>query len=454
MANELKWAREFFATYNPSYARYDNYYDGDHDQVLSDQVRSVFATLFKGLRYNLCPNVVDTLADRLVITGFVANERVQAMIDGIWTDRRMQSRSNVVHTDAVKRGDGFVIVWPGADGRPAIYPQSRGVMAVRYEDNGDAEQIAEAVKCWTVDTPSGRKELRVTRYLADRIERYLSHNATNGIPDNLAGLAWYGADEAESVIPNPYGRVPVFHFTNALRVNKFAQSEIKDVLPLQDGLNKTLVDMMVGSEFHGLPQRWVTGLEKFRDPQTGQEIKPFTTGADRIWTVASETVKFGQFDAADLEQFLGVVNAYVDAIARVSRTPPHLFMRNTGDFPSGESLRTAEAPLLSKVHKRQSVWGDVWEDVIGFAAQISGIADPWPIEAQWLDVTPHNESERINAGATKVESLGVSRAQVQRELGYNEEQIETMAAERIEEQKARVEAAAAAFNAGPTNRGE
>lgn len=449
MAKELRWARDFFSTYNTLYARYDSYYDGDHALALSDQVRNIFATLFKGLRYNLCPSVVDTLADRLIITGFTVEDNLKEVVETLWASRRMQSKADMVHSDAIRRGDAYVVVWPGLDGQPAIYPQSRGVIAVRYEDNGDDEQIAEAVKCWTVDTPDGSRLLRVTRYLPDRIERYQSRNAMNGMPDNLAGLMWYGADEAESTIPNPYGRVPVFHFPNSLRPNKFAQSELKDVVPLQDGLNKALVDMMVGAEFQGLPQRWVTGLETFRDPTTRKEVKPFSTGADRIWQVASQQAKFGQFDAADLKQFLEVIDAYISGVARVSRTPLHLFMLQTGDFPSGEALKTAEAPLLAKVSKRQSAWGDTWEDVITFCLQIAGVTEPGVVKTNWQDVTPHSERDQVDVASIKVESLGVSRRQAQRELGYDDNEIESMQEENAEDQSTRAERAAAAFNAGP-----
>ncbi|MEJ7690809.1 MAG: hypothetical protein WKF76_10475 [Nocardioidaceae bacterium] len=38
-------------------------------------------------------------------------------------------------------------------------------------------------------------------------------------------------------------------------------SEIEDIKPLVDALNKSLVDMMTTSEYVGRPRRWATGIE-------------------------------------------------------------------------------------------------------------------------------------------------------------------------------------------------
>ena len=54
--------------------------------------------------------------------------------------------------------------------------------------------------------------------------------------------------------------VPVVPFPN-LGEGSFGMSELRDVVPLQDALNKTLLDMLVGSESQALPQRYALGLE-------------------------------------------------------------------------------------------------------------------------------------------------------------------------------------------------
>jgi len=73
--------------------------------------------------------------------------------------------------------------------------------------------------------------------------------------------------------PNPYGRVPVFHFPNR-RVYDYGISDLADVIPIQDALNKALMDMLVAMEFGAFKQRWVTGIEYETDPVTGKPKPP------------------------------------------------------------------------------------------------------------------------------------------------------------------------------------
>jgi hypothetical protein len=46
------------------------------------------------------------------------------------------------------------------------------------------------------------------------------------------------------------------------------------MVPLQDGVNKLITDMLVASEFAAFRQRWVTGIEIPRD-ENNNPIEPF-----------------------------------------------------------------------------------------------------------------------------------------------------------------------------------
>ena len=56
-------------------------------------------------------------------------------------------------------------------------------------------------------------------------------------------------------IPNPLGMVPVVEFRNGDRLLDDGVSEIADLVPLVDGLNKSLADMLVTSEYAARPCR-------------------------------------------------------------------------------------------------------------------------------------------------------------------------------------------------------
>lgn len=450
MANEFTWARNHFSTYNSLYELYENYYYGEHRQLLTDEMRKQIKKVMGGIKDNLCPIVVDSVSDRLILSGFTSDDdTANTFLADMWKSQRLESKALTLHQNIVMRGDDYVIVWPDASGEPRIYPQSRGVIAVRYEDSDEEQVIAEAVKCWKVLQPNGQYKLRVNRYWPDRVERYSSNGTVTTMPTSLKDLIPYNLDDSGEVVTNPFGRVPVFHFPNSLRPNVFGQSELVNVVPLQDLLNNAHVDLAAACEFEGFRQKWATGVEVPIDPTTGKEVEAYKIARDRIWTNPDPEAKFGQFESGDLEKILAVINDYRIEIARVSRTPVHLMMLHEGNFPSGEALKTAEAPLLTKVDKRTSFFGDTWEDIVAFCCQIKGI-DPGNITAQWQNVTPHSDLDQTQVAVNKLQ-IGVSKKQLQRELGYDDETIEQMAQESAEDAKAAAERAMMAFNSGDGN---
>jgi hypothetical protein len=204
---------------------------------------------------------------------------------------------------------------------------------------------------------------------------------------------------------------------------------LKDVVPLQDGLNKSVVDMMIAMEFASFKQRWVIGLEVEYDEQTGEPVEQTAKnyGVDRLLSFADPDTKVGQFDATDLSQFLKVQDKFWASVARVSGTPLHYFLITQGDFPSGEAMKSAEARFVKKISDRQKAFGNVWQDVMLFCMQIDGPTPPEDLrlETLWKDATPRSDAE-IADTAVKKKAVGVSRSQILKELGYDDDTIMRM----------------------------
>ncbi len=336
----------------------------------------------------------------------------------------MDLRSGEVHAEALRSGDAYVIVWPDRDGIPVIYPND-GVNCTVKCDPEVPGQLLWAAKAWLQDD----KRLRLNMYYPDRIEKYVTRNVPSGLPDNSNGFESFEVPGEPWPLLNPYGRVPMFHFANRGKIDGFGRSELADVIPLQDALNKAIADMLVAMEFVALPQRWATGLETDIDETTGKPKPLFVPGADRVWATAGTETRFGQFEAANLSQFLEVQEKFRKEIATVSNTPIHFLQPPSGDWPSGESLKTAESEFIAKVQHKQIRFGNVWEDVIGFALRIAGKGNGVRLSALWRDPTPRNELDAANVAVLKSQ-VGVSERQLLREFGYSEDQIERMEQER------------------------
>ncbi len=431
--SEIKTALQQFRARAGQYQLYRNYYDGDHRLVFAtDKFRSAFGSLFRAFADNLCDSVVDSCADRLIVTGFAVEEGAGTAAGdawAIWQANRMDQRAAEAHSEALTSGDAYVIVWPDADGQPTIYPNSAANVTVRYDPETPG-RVLWAAKVW----PDEDGRLRLNMYYPDRIEKYITRNKTSALPTSSSTFDPYEFPGEPWPLDNPYGQVPAFHFANSGRVGGFGRSELANVVPLQDALNKSIADMLVAMEYVALPQRWATGLEVEIDEATGRPKAPFVPGADRVWAVGAPDARFGQFDPANLVQFLDVQEKFRKEIATVSRTPLHFLIPPAGVWPSGEALRAAESSFLAKVANRQVMFGNAWEDVLRFALRVAGkrVAQ---LSCQWKDPTPRADLERAQVGLMK-HQLGASQKQILGELGYSPQEIEQMLQDRQEEAKA------------------
>lgn len=434
--SDVQAALDDFAAHQPQYTKYHAYYNGEHPLMFAtDKFRNAFGPLFQAFADNLCRTVVDAVADRLQITGFVPQAdptapppppaRVPGMRAapppdpaavaawGLWQTNRMQRRAGEAHLEALTTGDSYVIVWPDAAGAPTIYPQRAAAMALAYDEETPGV-VVWAAKTWITGTGT----IRLTLYYPDRLEKYETRKAGAMLPRKAGDFTAIGT------VPNPWARVPVFHFAANAGIGERGRSDLGDVTKLQDALNKSVCDMLVGMEFTAFPQRYATGLEVELDELTGRPLAPFVPGADRVWAVGDPAVKFGEFAAAGLDNYLHVQDNLRLEIARVSRTPLHYMALSTGQrAPSGEALRIAEMPLVQKIQDRMIAFGETWGDALSLALRMIDV--PGLVVPDWRDPTPHSELE----DAQKLQiwgGLGVPEPVLWKEMGYSDQEIEAM----------------------------
>lgn len=423
MESDLKWALALFQQRAEEYKLSTDYFEGKHrlDFVPND-FRRDFAALLRRARLNLCPAVVTSVRDRLKLsslTGEENNTKVTDAISAIWRRNRMEQRAGEVHTESLTTGDAYLVVWPSMEsGLVTLYPNKARMIVVQYDDE-EPDLIIKAAKWWVTD----EKTVALCLYYPDSIEEYYS-NSKAGQGVNLTANSFV----LEDVKLNPYGRVPVFHFGNGANVGGYGVSELREAIPIQDMLNKTVRDMLLGGEEMALPQRWATGIEV--PMNDGVPVNNFVPGD--FWAARSESAAFGQLDAANLDQLLKVKDGYKMDMAMVTGIPPHMFFAQGGESPSGEALKTLEFRLSSKVEDRQVSFGNEWESVFKFALQIQGMQET-ELDAVWTDTTPRNEQEYQSLVIERTEKLGVPKRQGLRELEYTEEEIERMQKEQAKQ---------------------
>ncbi|WP_374283024.1 phage portal protein [Streptomyces sp. UNOB3_S3] len=407
----------------PAMWRYAKYYEGEHQQLAFSQARykDAFREVFENWRDNFCGLIVDSATERMVVEGFRIPEApgFDQEAREFWQRSSMDVLSTAVHLDAMVQGRAYVLVWPGDDGEPAIQPVSAENLVVQYKP-GSRTELEAAARFYTDDW--GRQW--VTLWTEDYVYEVKRGQAEweNGIRSR-----------------NPLGIVPVVPFHNRSRLSGDPYSDLANVIPIQDAINKTVSDALTASEFAAFPQRYVTGLEIVEDDQ-GNPVEPFKVAVDKLLQAEDPQARFGQFEAASLNNYCDLVGLLLQHMSSISRTPSHYFLVNGGTPPSGEAIISSEAGLVARVRERMLYFGESWEKVIRLCFAIKGDkrAKAYSMETVWRDPEYRTESQHIDA-LLKLKQLNVPEEQLWSDAGYTPSQISVFRAMRKEDAKAAAE---------------
>lgn len=411
------------------YADLDRYYTGTQPLAfLSPEAKTALGNRFGVMASNLPRLAVTALAERLRVTGFTGEA---AAVWPEWLRNDLDQTSGVAHREALLLGDSYVIVWVDRAGRPQVSVESAKQVAV-LTDPGSREIVA-AVKRW--EDPQAKVTHAVV-YLPDEI-RTLRADQQGAVANGFTTL---------EVIPNPLGVVPVVNLRNTDRIigdwgtsGDWGSSEVSDLCPLVDALNKSLADMMVTSEFVGRPRRWATGIELTEEPvldddgnpvldDDGQhvvaEVNPIPEG-HRAMISESDAAKFGQLAAADLSGYEASVRVILGQIMAVSTLPSHYVGVFTDNPASADALRAAEASLTARAEARQATFGRAWEQVAKLMVAVRDGRDPAQVEArvQWADAATRSVAQEADAVVKLHQSGLLPASYALKRLGYSDDDI-------------------------------
>lgn len=398
--------------------RLDAYYSGNPPLAyLTPEARAALGNRFGHLGSNFCRLAVTSITERLRITGFSRDGEHDEQIWSDWARNNLDQSSATAHREALALGSAFIIVWGDKAGRPVVSLESAKQMAVARDPL--TREIVLAVKKW--ETPTGT---RLVSYGPEKITTYTSKSA------NATSLAQF---EAADSVDNPLGVPPVVELANTDRLLSAGASELTDIAPLQDALNKLLSDMLVGSEYYARPRRYATGVELDEDmeDEDGNEVHPYPEDQRMLISEAADA-KFGQLPAADLNSYETAIKVVLQQIQAVSSLPGHYVGALDSQPPSADGLRAAEASLTARVEQRQHTFGKAWEQVAALMHAIRTGTDPAAVEVsiKWADPATRSTAQEADA-VTKLYAAGLLPVSVALEkLGYSAEDVARIRAAR------------------------
>lgn len=425
---------------NDDYFKYRDYFEGENELVFAtEEFKAAFGSAFKSFRSNWSEVVVETLEERLNLLNISGPEA-----ETVWTEINNNNRSYVegeLYNGALVETRSTLFVWPETDGETItgvrLDPVKADKVYVAFE-NGDPRRPIRATKVW--QTNSGR--IHATLYTKTNIYKFESSYSVEEInkvalqgrriPETMTRIWSRREVEGESwPLPNPYGEIPIVEFPN-----KNYKSEVKSVIPIQDGLNKALINMFVTMEYDAFRQKYMVTSND--PPDGGWKNTP-----GHVWQIEPETnfdgnplpVQIGSFAPSDLAPYVNIIEIMLGMVASQSRTPGHYFMTSTqkggrGDAPSGDALRVAETGLVKKIQNLHEVWDWSWHQVFRLILKtLNDFQDPdmqtlSQIKLHWQHPMAHYRFMLLEEGRKMINELNLPPELAWRHAGFSEADIQ------------------------------
>lgn len=426
------WAAEM-AVWGARVGLYRDYYEGRHRTYLTDKMRALLRS--SGFSDNYCDLVVNAAAARLMLRGVdPANaqsdaeaERLAEFAAAVFDEARFDALQIDLHEAALRDGDVFVLVgWDNVENLPTLslelaYDGAEGMIPV-YDRT--RSRLVAAVKIWA-DVEGVDDVWRANLYFADRVVKYVSRN-----DDDLRVIeeaAWLG------------GAVPVVHFQNRRGARDIiGVSELSQMIPLQDALNRTLISMIMAGELSAFQIRVARGFDPPDTVEPGMWVVIGADGLDKDMIADAATLEGG-----DIVPFINQCEFLIDQIATVTSTPIPAQMG--GAQSSGEALKERQTALISKVERAQTKLGNGWEDMVWMAVMVNNAygAQNLPVvrwSARWKDAATRGANEVIAAAVAVKDSVSTREFLriVGRVFDWDEAKIDMILAERRDEAAANI----------------
>lgn len=443
-------ARWWLATLEPVVARQADaaakprrYWSGHHDDPLElreDEIRADVRRLVMSLTLNTCRLAVDVRVDRLEVEAFrvesgrsrSGSNRFDGRAWSWWQGSNGDELGSLVAQEMLVAGVAAVSVDLNTAGLPVFSGETADQVAVALDPVDRRSRLA-AVKRWrdAWGVEHANVWVRADRSVGRPGRLYRWQQVKPSADEQLRGATIRWAPRADGVpmdadggVVLPWDEVPVIPVLNRQALGVDAQSELADMIPLQNGLNLILCDLLIAADLSAQQQKWMSGLRLERDEQGNPKPAPFVSMVNRMFTSELADAKFGSFEQLDLRIHVAALEAVMDMIGTVGRIPPHFLGGPRGQWPTGDSLRAGELPLTSRLRGIQSSLGRGFEDVIRAAAGMTGDARraAGQVEVLWKDVEQRSESERADA-LVKRKDIGVPMSRLLLDAGYSQEQV-------------------------------
>lgn len=402
----------------------DAYYDGE--QRLEQLGYAVPEDLREFTTIVAWPGTyVDTIVDRCQVVGFRLPGEADAD-DGLWEmwqANDLESESALARVDRKVFGRGYYCIGTNDDDpdMPLITVDSPLQMTHEWSNR---KRTTTAAARFYVDDSGPKRTRHATLYMPDATIWVVRENGR-----------WVEEERDDHEL----GRVPVVPLLGKQRTHdRYGISSMLRLIGVTDAAARALTNAQVATEVMALPQRYAAGLDPkdFKDPETGESLTTWEAYFGAVWSSINKDANFGQFDAADLSNFTGIISHYAQLAAGLSGLPMRYFGQLSDNPPSADGIRADESRLVKTAENDNVGEADALEDVMTIADRIR--TGDWNTDLRRLETQHRNPAtptvaQEADAAVKLYQAQITSKRQARRDLGYTQAQIDTMEQDDAEE---------------------
>lgn len=348
---------------------------------------------------------------------------VEKRIRSWWQANMLDVESGLGHLEAMTHGEAYITVSApdeSLDEDPEI-----PIYKVESPFNFYAER----------DYRSGRVKRAIRSYKPLGYPASPEQWATLLLPDETVILKreqpasqW----RVDQVIAHGLGRPLVAPLINRESLRNWSgSSEITTELrSATDMACRIMMNMGGASELMAHPQRVLFGItqeDMGLDP--GNPSASMDAYLARILAFENHEAKAFQFSAADLRNYVDVLQEISKHVASYTGLPPQYLSFSSENPASAEAINASEARLVKKAERKSRMFGRSWEEAmrLGMLVMDGKIPqDAYKLESVWRDPATPTFSAKAD-GITKLHAAGIIPTEQSRiDLGYTDLQREQM----------------------------
>jgi hypothetical protein len=366
--------------------------DDQHELPDSEERSRKFRRIAGLATTNLTGLAVEATAERMSVEGIRIGDEPDSdkdVWDNIWQRSDFDEGSQEAITSALVYSRSFVSVEPpsSSDGMARLhYEDPRQVVLATWPDGSRRAALKMFTDEWTGTTFG-------TLYTPGFVIK-MERAGTPGMARDYWVLRDLGRESA--VLRNPLGEVPFFELQN--RLTGSVRSEVAPLVIPQLRLNQVVFNTDAVAEYGAFRQKWATGIEVPRDPDTNKPVAPFDTNVSKLFVAEDGGAKFGDFNATDMDPYIKLGQDVAAHIARLSRVPITYFLSNVANL-SADALALLVSGLVLKCQRRVKGYEPALEGAVRLALRTMDDprANAANIEIKWAEMETRSMAQAADA---------------------------------------------------------